>query len=240
MTYLSASKRNKKSNLGKIILGVIVVALMSYIFVPSLYDSLMPVFSFENNFSFSSKESEKLIEENSRLQREVLELRAQVDAYGIYTASVNNVSNDRLVAKVLKRPPYTLFDTLLIDRGRIDGVDQGMQVYIHNTLLGNVKEVFENTASVELITYPGNVLEAIFPGNVTSEIKGIGNGAFEAAIPKDIIINKGDLVTGTDRNATLYGVIDHIEDQEGSVYRRVFIDSPFNIYKESWVEIKIK
>ena len=63
-----------------------------------------------------------------------------------------NYKNKTIVTKIKYRDVYSFTDTLLIYKGKNDGIKINDIVISENGLVGKIKKVFKNTSVVELIT----------------------------------------------------------------------------------------
>lgn len=89
---------------------------------------------------------EELRLENARL-RALLGLKASLASLLPYPAGA-------VAARVIARTPTTWFASLLLDKGRADGVSAGMIAMAPKGLVGRVSAVTLHTATVRLITNP--------------------------------------------------------------------------------------
>jgi len=91
--------------------------------------------------------------ENNTL-RELLELRDQ-------SPDILGPEADLLSAEVIGRDPSNLLCFLTVDRGSQDGVKAGMPVITARGLVGQVREVYPNSARVVLLTDPSSGVNAL-------------------------------------------------------------------------------
>jgi rod shape-determining protein MreC len=117
------------------------------------------------NIGLNLQELMVLREENARLRGEVERL-AQFEAANELLSRQNQtlrrelgmreMSRHRLLtAEVIGRDPNNWFRTVVINRGRRDGVEQGMAVVNWQGLVGKVLSVTNYTATVQLLIDPG-------------------------------------------------------------------------------------
>lgn len=135
------------------------------------------------------QKSLQLADENKRLH-ELLKLREQTD-YNIVTA------------QVIGRDTSAWFDTIIIDRGSLDGVKLNMPIVVNGGLVGRVTAVSPLTAQIDLITRNKAALGAIVgqagESNALGVVKGTGkkNELEMDYVPGYIAIKKGDIVYTT-------------------------------------------
>ncbi len=126
---------------------------------------------------------EGIEEENESLRRELSLLPRK--KYNLVTATVVSFDQSGLVK------------ALTINKGKKDGIQEGMPVIVSNGILvGQVKEVGRHSAKVLLIINSQSRIDAkIQESNARGTIKGkYGLGLSFENIPQDVVIKKGDLV----------------------------------------------
>lgn len=97
-----------------------------------------------SNEAIENKELKQTIAELSQL----LELKTILADYEVVNASV------------ISRSLASWYDTLVIDKGRIDGIEEGMCVTNGSALVGTIIEVMEDNSIVRLITNSQNKVSA--------------------------------------------------------------------------------
>ena len=118
---------------------------------------------FVDNTGKTMTTVESLQQENEKLRNEINELRyanlvmAEVHAENQRLREMLNYKNAHpsqqlAVAKVLGRAPGDLRDTMYIDKGTEDGVQQDMAVVTAEGLIGLVDEAYPSSARVTLVT----------------------------------------------------------------------------------------
>lgn len=102
----------------------------------------------------------------------------------------------RIVAGVITRPPYSPYDTFVIDQGSDDGIVQYAPVFYGNNLaLGYVEAVFPKYALVTLFSSPHvETTVYIFGPNIFTRAFGDGGGVVRLSIPQGIPVHEGDTV----------------------------------------------
>lgn len=199
--------------------------------------------------------SERLLSKKHILS-ENEKLRGQIDAISIdlvdyevlknennrlreIIGTFSNIS-DYSVAKVVSRPPVSLYDTLLVDLGESDGIVSGQKVYFLNRIfLGEVMEVYKDTSLVKLISNPEDETKGILiPSNTEITLVGRGGGSFEANIPRDLVVSPGTVVISSDRENHIIAIaLNNISDPRDPV-NTVLFRSPVNFNNIDFVAIK--
>ena len=128
-------------------------------------------------------------------------------------ALLGDQAPERLLARVLKRPPTLLYDHLQIDRGSADGVVIGAPVYTGvDAVVGTVVHTGSHYAFVELVTTPGFQAGAYVLGpNVFATLEGVGGGVARVRLPQGIDLAKGQLVLLPGVESGVYGEVVAIE-----------------------------
>lgn len=138
--------------------------------------------------------------EISQLRRERRQLKLQAPNAKITASST--LPDTYVQATVLVRPPQTPYDTLLVNKGGGDQLQNGAMVWWPpGVLLGKVDEVRSNTALVQLLSSPGLSHTGRFDERVTLEVVGQGGGKMLAEAP-----GSADIATGTTAVSDQYGV----------------------------------
>lgn len=137
---------------------------------------------------------------------------------------------DVLPATVISRDPSTWTSTILINRGSNDGLSKNMVVVTPQGLVGNIVEVFNTTARVQLILDPRNAVGAIVQ-RTESRVAGIVEGnkgnkmlARMVNIPRDADIVEGDRIVtsgfgGMYPKGISIGIVEKIENDEGGLLK---------------------
>ena len=170
----------------------------------ALRDATRPLADFVNNLTDVNRlsgenqalreEEERLTEENARLrevERENRQLRQLLD---IRPSSADEIF---VGADVFARDPSNLKDVIAIDRGRADGLLEGMVVLTRQgSLVGSVTRVLDNVAWVTLITDPNSPVSAFIQ---ESRVEGVVVGAADGTLTMEFVqetaeVKEGDLV----------------------------------------------
>lgn len=250
--YLLQSKKNnrgKKISLG-IFAAVFVLAVAAKTFLPSFWagffeKAAVPFWKAKDFFSgitydgFSMlKSKQTLIDENQSLKEKIQndELKLlNVDVLSLENEDLKAMlgrksSKDAVLAGVLSKPPQSPYDTLILDAGSTEGVVKGDLVMAGEDIaIGEISEVFENSSQVKLYSSPGEeVVVTIGSGGLSATASGKGGGNFEAKIPRDIPISKGDVVLMPGINPILYGTVEDVEIRPADSFQYVLFKSPVN------------
>ncbi|PIQ68710.1 MAG: hypothetical protein COV91_02765 [Candidatus Taylorbacteria bacterium CG11_big_fil_rev_8_21_14_0_20_46_11] len=145
-----------------------------------------------------------------------------------------------ILGSVLSVPPLSLYDTIVLDAGSLNGVREGAHVYVGPILLGTVVRTTGHTSVAELNSTSGQVTPMRIQHGAVAipiEAKGRGAGEFTATIPKESDVAVGDSVFLTGIRPTLFGTVDAIDSTITSSFQTIFIISPVHIQALRFVEI---
>lgn len=180
-------------------------------------------------------------EQNKMLKSEVEQLREmQVNSYEVMAENErlrvllqykqSAVQFDLLVAKVLARDSSEWTNSIIIDRGSGDGIVKNMAVVTPQGLVGNISEVFDNCARVQLIVDPRSSVGGIVQ-RVESRVAGIVDGDINSRmmvkltnIPRDADIVEGDTIItsgfgGIYPKGILIGSVSRLENEAGGLLK---------------------
>ncbi len=200
-------------------------------------------------FFFESLQSKKkLVEEKRSLIETIVNLRAMEFENKILkdeNMDLKQMWGQRnfermIIAPVLRRPPSTLYDTLIVDtRGNKD-ILEGMRVVADGRILiGEVSSVEGNVAVVRLFSTPGIETE-IFIGTSTASVtaKGLGSGNFTAKLPREMGIVVGENITLPGISLP-FSVVGSVDVRTTDPFEIIRFRIPVNINTLRWVEIVI-
>lgn len=147
-----------------------------------------------------------------------------------------------LFARVLTLPPQSLYDTLIIDSGKIQGINNGKKVFAgENILIGVVSEVYEKTAKVKLYSSPDekyDVIIGVASSSVRATAVGRGSGMFEVFVPREAQVEVGDSVTVPEISTTIYGKVSYIITDPARAFDSILFQSsiPLQSLRRVYVE----
>ncbi|MBI2723610.1 MAG: rod shape-determining protein MreC [Chloroflexi bacterium] len=170
----------------------------------TLNDATRPVADWVNNLTDTgnlSSENERLRAENERLTNDLARARedaAQVQNQKDLDAVRAQFPNDTfLAASVVARDSSNARSIAAIDRGRADGVTEGMIVVTEGrSLVGTVTKVTDDYAWVRLITDPKSAVSAMVQ---ESRAEGVVAGNYDGALNMEFVgqgavVKQGDFV----------------------------------------------
>jgi rod shape-determining protein MreC len=258
-TAMFQNRRVKKKYLAIILSGLAVLFLFFYFlggFPPpfvekgfffmsqplvSLKSKVLDVFE-RNIVLFLSKK--ELQAENIFLKQRVSELEATGELSKFFEEEnleiKESFSYDKrrglMISSILLRPGYGIYNSLIIDSGSDEGVENGMSaIAFGNVFLGYVFETTSSTGKVKLISFPGEETN-VFVGNKISAIAvGLGGENLEIVLPHNVDVRKGDIITTLDTNPLYLGTVSEIKRDLADPFQRIIFRLPVNIQELRYV-----
>lgn len=145
-----------------------------------------------------------------------------------------------ILAGVFSAPPLSPYDTLLVDAGLESGVKKNMEVYSADKfILGRIEDVFPNSSSARLFSFPGEPMEVVFVNTgLVATATGIGGGNFIAQIPASEKVQSGETVQTTGLYPSIIGEVGKVEINEANPFQIVRFRFKENIQQLRFILIK--
>ena len=146
-----------------------------------------------------------------------------------------------VLAAILVKPPQTPYDMLTVDVGANNNVKVGDKVMANdNVYIGDVTEVFPNSAKVSLYSTPGRKLSVMLGANSASvEAVGMGGGNFSIFLPREVEIKEGDVIVIPSVTTNVFGIVEKVNFKDKDSFQTVLFKSPVNISELKFVEVVI-
>ncbi len=146
-------------------------------------------------------ENQALRAENERLNAEVARLREDETRLQQLTQLLQvkeaHPEEQFLVANVFARDPSNVKEMIAIDRGKRDGVKEGMVAVTEGgSLVGSITRVYDDYAWATLITDPDSAVSAMVQ---ESRAQGVVSGSYSRRLTMEFLlqastVNEGDMV----------------------------------------------
>lgn len=142
-------------------------------------------------------------------------------------------------ARVLTKPNFSLYDSLIVDKGESD-IALGAYVYAPGDIpVGTVDQITGKTARVILFSSPERkTLVRIDGYSIDTELVGRGGGNFEIKIPHEIVLTKDTKVLLPSLYSKVIALVKATLGDEREKYERVLLVSPVNIQELDTVFIQ--
>lgn len=258
MNYLLKNNREKRKAAFPmyVLLGftvvVVVVTFISPSFFPELFSTIAaPFWKGEHGLSAGASNAltskRELLKENEALRETISKLYNQSLTYKLLQeentelkAILGRVGERKVIlATVLRKPPFSPYDVLVIDVGEKEGVSVGDEVVVEGDIsIGNIAEVNGGTSKVKIYSSPGekhNVL--IGTTSIQASATGRGGGNFEIILPRDADVKVGDSVTIPGITPTLFGTVSALLGDPARPFETVLFKSPINISELKKVQV---
>jgi rod shape-determining protein MreC len=196
---------------------------------------------------FSLKEvNEMLAEENARL-REQLTNQVVVDTSTfIFNDPVIDNQYNFLAAKVIKNSIDMYNNYITIDKGSLHGIEPGMGVISTGGVVGKIKSVSDNFATITSILHTDGLVSSIIKRTgVFGSLKWEGKDARIGSllyVPRHIKVARGDTVISSGFNAIypqgiLIGTVSEIDIKGNAAFYDIKIDLSTDFSKLGYVYV---
>jgi cell shape-determining protein MreC len=152
--------------------------------------------------------------------------------------SRKNEKLNLILAVILSDTNQSLYDTLVVDAGSIQGVTTGATVFaLGNVPIGRVDLVYENSSRIILFSNPGEKT-SVDINDTTFELVGRGGGNFEMNLPRDIDLQKGAQAVLPRVTPHVVATVETIISDPRDAFKKALLVSPVNIKELRFVEIE--
>jgi cell shape-determining protein MreC len=174
----------------------------------------------------------EILREEIQNQKEII-LSLHTEEKLNYNSSTTKVSDTNIIsANKIFKDFTSMYDTIILDKGFIDGIEKGDEVFLYPDLaIGQIESINRNTSILKLYSKSKNKVEGIVKSgekDIIIDIYGMGSGDFYAEIPESINISTGTIVyLSSNKNKTL-GEIVRAEKREASFFQDLLIRGYYN------------
>jgi cell shape-determining protein MreC len=189
-----------------------------------------------------------LIHENESLKNELLThdaLRARLAILAEDNARMKALLNrasttNMVVGAVLRRPPSSPYDTLVLDAGSRDGIHDMARVFAPGkVLIGTVTSLGSGTSIVTLFSSPEQKTDVVVgEGLIPAVAFGRGGGNFQIKLPSEVGISEGDYIRAPGLSSELLGVVEKISKDSTGSTQTIYFKNSFNMNNLDIVEIE--
>lgn len=246
MSYrLSSKKRQQKKNfwlrsvlvLFFIFLFVLVFTFFGGTFTTFSSGTVKVVDSVGSLTAALFADKQELQDENAQLRRmleretvDLLQQQILVDRNNQLLQELGRPDEPtRVLAGVVKKPPFSPYDIYTIDAGRTSGVNLGdIALYSNFVTLGHITRVTESAAKVDLFSAPGKETFMNLNG-AGFLVLGKGGGTLEVDAPRDFEVDLGDKVVLPSYELYVAGAVVDIVQKPQDSFKKIIIKTPVNI-----------
>jgi cell shape-determining protein MreC len=266
------SRHNKLKIFGVILACIILLyAIMPNILSGFFTTLLTPFWKVEQSVQMSGffHSRSALFDENQQLKEKLAAL--ETDAKTIEYLQNENVGlkallgrpmpKNSILATVLSKPPFSSYDSIILDVGSVEGIAIGSLVYAPDILtqnatstiaanssasssattteshipkisIGKVTEVFAHTSRVSLYSSSGQKFAIeIGKNHIKAEATARGGGSFEVIIPRDADVHIGDAIVIPDIDTIIFGIVGTIVSDPARAYSTILFNEPINPFE---------
>lgn len=225
-------------------LGVVGVALLVLFFGRSAVGGLAsaffgPIHSIRHYIQTSSDTIPVYLRDRGALLAEIQSLEQQVVSQqglrNILTAleednrALRALSDStevpRVSAGIIARPPYSPYDTIIIDKGAEQGIVSSAPVYYGSGYaLGYVRSVYARHALVTLFSSPNVETSVyIYGPDIFTTAYGEGGGIIRLSVPQGVHVTEGDVVALPSLDRGILGTVSSVVSVSTEPEQRAYV-----------------
>lgn len=130
-------------------------------------------------------------------------------------------------------------DELIIDQGKNNGITPGdVIVAFDHVLIGQVFEVYDYTARVDLLSNQTIIDGVLDNGNEYVAIEGHGKNNYLIKAPRELTIEEGDIVYSQNHPGYIIGIVSAITFDPRDPFKKVYLSLPINMNNVQIIGIK--
>ena len=174
-------------------------------------------------------ENAQLLAENARLKKLETENRVLRDQL-----AAKKIDKELIVAAVIGQDPLITTAEILVDKGRIDGVNRGELVVVRDILIGQVISVGEVSSRVRLLSDAKTKIPAVTEGGARGILKGeFGNSIIFDKVVQGQKLKKGEIIFSSGEadvpKGLVLGKIRKVENAPAALFQRAEIQPLLSI-----------
>jgi cell shape-determining protein MreC len=241
--FQSSRARIGMSLPARIVLFFVAIVGLSYIFMPRVLPRIFlsiisPVWKADSDARLGTATIEQLTETYLQVSRnEALNSAVLKENEELKDSMSRTKVAKPVLATILKKPPYSAYDSFILDVGEKEGIVKGNRVYaLGNIPIGVIAEVTGQTSQVQLYSSSGQKFDILIgPSHIEATAQGRGGGHFEVSLPRDTKIKKGDEVTIPTLSDSFIGIVDGVASEVSEPFAIILFHQPINLYEQRWV-----
>ena len=232
---------------------IVVLALFVILFVlfglgaaPFVRDLVSGLFISSTDDAYALLPRATLTARLKQAEEELLRVRYQSILYDVIVLENQRLReaaravslSSSITARVLARPPQTLYDSLLVNQGSEAGVVVDAIVTFEGVALGRVVSLGKESAVVELFSSPDSKTDVLVGEPVAVSVAhGLGGGSFELSVPQEVAVAVGDAVRLPASDPVVVGVVAEVSFEEKDATKTVRFASPVSFSELDFVQI---
>ncbi len=190
------------------------------------------------------------------LERENVELKSRINDLNTQLLTTNALLRENtelksllgrnankthaILATIISKPPTSLYDTLIIDAGKDNGIMVGQVVYANgSTPIGKIDHVSDRSSVVRLYSTSGEKTEArLSPNGVDVILEGRGGGNFSAEVLHDLVVDPSAIVVTKETSSHTIAYFKKITSDPRDPFQTLLLISPVNMHELHFVEVR--
>jgi len=194
---------------------------------------------------FTSKNSVET--ENTSLKNKLAEVQVAVDRDKLLVQENSDLkellgrhsNSSAILATVLVKPPFSLYDTVVLDVGSSDMVSAGDTVLALGLVpIGTVITVYPHTSTIQLFSSSGQKVQVMIGKNIQATADAQGGGNFLVKLPKGTEVVQGDPISAPGIGADIFGHVENIETTENDPFIYARFSLPVNMSELHFLQIE--
>jgi len=156
-----------------------------------------------------------------------------------FRALLGALPENRVLARVVARPPQLPYDVLMLDRGASHGVQLGAPVFAgRDTVIGLVTHVTPRASYVTLVSDPSvSVTVFVIGPNIFTIAEGQGNGVLRVRVPQGEALSESNVILLPAVDAGVLGTITEVVTTPTNPERHGYITFPVSLQSLQYVSI---
>lgn len=224
----------------KIVFGVVSVVVYPFeavrLWVLESQDSLPHYLRDRHELVKKITELEQQVAVSGGTENTLTKLKTENEQFRLLCEAV---PDERLIARVVGRPPKLPYDVIMLDRGTEHGVVEDSPVFVgSDQVIGYVSRVYAKTALVTLVsTAQFESMAYIIGPNIYTYARGVGGGLLRVVVPQGVPLSVGDTVILPAIDSGVYGTIAYIETSPTQPEQYGYVPMQQNLQSLQYVSI---
>lgn len=224
----------------KVVFGVVSVVLYPFesvrLWVLESQDSLPYYLRDRHELVKHIEELEQQVAVSGGTENTLTKLKTENEQFRLLCEAV---PDERVIARVVGRPPKLPYDVVMLDRGQAHGVVEESPVFVgSDQIIGYVSRVYERTSLVTLVsTAQFESMAYIIGPNIYTYARGVGGGMLRVVVPQGIPLSVGDTVILPAIDSGVYGTIAYIETSPTQPEQYGYVPMANNLQSVQYVSV---
>ncbi len=154
-------------------------------------------------------------------------------------AFVGNTTSERLLVRIIARPPFLAYDRIQVDKGARHGVTVGAPVFAgRDVVVGSVVSVAADYSFIELVSAPGFLSTVYVPElALSATMEGVGGGVARVRVPQGVRVVSGQTVILLAYDPGIFGEITHVEGDATKPEQYAYVTLPVSLQSLRYLSV---